>query len=239
MCARYRRALAGFFWVIANPILTFVIQSLVFKSILKVEIYNYPTFLLAGLMPWFFISQSLYVVTNCLVNSREVLLGFKIHPIIIVSSQVLDQFVSFLAAFLLTALILLKYDFSNLIFLKLGMVFVSTFILCIFVLLITNLVAFWHVFYRDVQFIVQFIMNLAFYLTPIFYPRDILPQKYQWIISLNIFYPFIKMYQDSMYSLNVSSWTANLYICLMTIGSLVLLIHLSYKIKMKDFYINV
>lgn len=239
MCSRYRRALAGFFWVIANPILTFVVQSLIFKSILKLEITNYPLFLLAGLMPWFFISQSLYVVTNSLVNSREVLLGFKIHPVVIVSSQVLDQFLSFLAAFLLTSLVVLKFNLSDTTLLQTGMTLFNILVLCTFSLLVTNLLAFWHVFYRDVQFIVQFIMNLAFYLTPVFYPRDFLSEKYQWIISLNIFYPFIKIFQDSMYALNFESWTFYLLQCFLILFSLALIVYLSYKIKMKDFYINV
>lgn len=239
MCARYRKAWAGFFWVIANPIITFLIQSLVFKSILKIEIANYSSFLVAGLMPWFFISQSLYVVTNCLVTSREILLAFKIHPLDIISSQVLDQFLSFLAAFLIISLFFISNDFTSMSWEKIPLVIISVALLFIFVMLLTILVSFWNVFYRDIQFIVQFVMNLAFYMTPIFYPKELLPNQYHWIVQFNIFVPFIKLFQDSFYQLNLSSWTANFYSAMVIIFSLAMMVYLSLRGKMRSFYINV
>lgn len=239
MRARYRRALAGFFWVIANPILTFLIQALVFKSVLKIEVPRYGIFLMSGLLPWFFISQSLYVVTNALVNSREVLLGFKIHPFLIVTSQVMDQFISFLAAFFILCFFVLEGPLNSVFFMQLFLTMVSTFVLCLFVLVLTNLAAFWHVFYRDIQFIVQFFMNLAFYITPIFYEKQFLMEKYQWIVNWNIFYPFIQLFHHSLYELQWESWTSDVMTCSALTLVTALLLHLSYKFKMKEFYIHV
>lgn len=238
MCSRYRRAWAGFFWVIANPILTFVIQSLIFKSILKIEIENYGIFLFSGLLPWFFISQSLYVVTNSLVSSREVLLGFKIHPFTIVSSQVLDQFVSFLAAFVILGFFTIRMDLSAILFFRIIQILLSTTLLCIFTILLTNFIAFWHVFYRDIQFIIQFLMNLAFYLTPIFYLPTSLAH-FQWLLKFNIFYPFIRLFQNSIYQMNLQSWSYDLLSALVENFLLGVFLWASYKLKMKEFYINV
>jgi len=237
MCSRYRKAWAGFLWVVANPILTFVIQSLIFKSILKIEVQNYPAFLVSGLLPWFFISQSLYVVTNSLVASRDILLGFKIHPFVIVSSQVLDQFVSFLAAFLLISFFTVKLQ-TDFLLMRMLLVLISTFLICSFTILFTNLLAYWHVFYRDIQFITQFIMNLAFYVTPIFYQPSSLG-NYQWLLSFNIFYPFISLYQSSLYQLDLRSWgQAALVSSVISLATMVML-DLSYRFKMKEFYIHV
>lgn len=237
MCSRYRKAWAGFLWVVANPILTFVIQALIFKSILKIEIENYPAFLVTGLLPWFFISQSLYVVTNSLVASRDILLGFKIHPFVIVSSQVLDQFVSFLAAFALISLFTVRLQ-SDFLLLRLGLILISTFLICSFTVLFTNLLAYWHVFYRDIQFITQFIMNLAFYVTPIFYQPSSLG-KYQSLLVFNIFYPFIKLYQSSLYQFDLKIWgQAALSSSIITLMTL-LILDMSYRFKMKEFYIHV
>lgn len=239
MRARYRRALAGFFWVIANPILTFLIQALVFKSVLKIEVPDYPAFLMSGLLPWFFISQSLYVVTNSLVSSREVLLGFKVHPVLIVTAQVMDQFISFVAAFLVISLFVIKGSVDFYFLQQLGLTFVSTLILFFFVVLLTNLVAFWHVFYRDIQFIVQFLMNLAFYITPIFYEKQFLMEKYQWIVNWNIFYPFIQLFHHSLYQLHWTSWLIDLSVCTAITFGTAALLALSYRLKMKEFYIHV
>lgn len=238
MCSRYRRAWAGFLWVIANPILTFLVQSLIFKTILKIEIENYGLYLVSGLLPWYFMSQSLYVVTNSLVNSRDVLLGFKIHPITIVSSQVLDQFISFLAAFILICFFTVKVSSFNILFWKILLVMINTILLCSFTILLTNLVAFWHVFYRDIQFIIQFVMNLAFYVTPIFYQPELLG-KYKWLVSFNIFFPFIKLFHHTLYELSWNEWMNDLGICLALIILIGCVLKLSYRFKMKDFYIHV
>ena len=58
MKSRYRRTFAGFIWVIMNPILVFLIQNFVFRNILNIKIDHYVLFLLGGLLPWIFISQT-------------------------------------------------------------------------------------------------------------------------------------------------------------------------------------
>jgi ABC-type polysaccharide/polyol phosphate export permease len=56
---RYRKTFAGFIWVILNPIMMFVVQSLVFKRFLKIEIPDSFVFLLGGLLLWIFITQTI------------------------------------------------------------------------------------------------------------------------------------------------------------------------------------
>jgi lipopolysaccharide transport system permease protein len=237
--SRYRRTMAGFIWVIANPIITFVVQALIFKSILKFDLANYPLFLLTGLIPWFFISQSLQSTPGCLIGSRELLLGFRISPIVIIGANVVDQFLSFITAF---ALIILYLVCSGMMDLTLAgglLLFPSIFLLTCFVFLCTTIVSFWHVFYRDAQFVVQFLMNLAFYVTPIFYSRDLVEQKYQWIISVNFFVPFISMFQNSLYKVDFSLWLQSFVSSLAVVSVLAVMTYLSFRQKMKDFYINV
>lgn len=239
MRSRYRRTIAGFIWVTANPIITFIVQALIFKSILKFNMDDYPLFLLTGLIPWFFISQSLQNITSCLLTSREVLLGFKISPVVIIGAHIVDQFLSFLTAFAVISLYLVWIGTMDL---TLGgglLIIPSVLLLCSFVFLATTLVSFWHVFYRDVQFVVQFLMNLAFYVTPIFYSRDLVEQKYQWLISINFFVPFVSMFQNSLYRLNYELWFESFISAFGIVILLSIMVYLSFKNKMKDFYINV
>ncbi len=239
MRSRYRKTIIGFFWVIAGPILTFLVQSIIFKEIFHLNISNYPLFLLSGLLPWFFINQTLNSVTSCLVLSRDVLLAFKINPLIIVSAQVIDQFVSFLAAFFFIFIVTftLSHDFFSI--LQIVILILNFLCLLYFVLALTNLLSFWHVFYRDVVFVTQFLMGLIFYLTPIFYTRDFFPIKYSWILNLNFFIPYIRIFQDSIYQWNIVSWVTNFIYSMMINIFITLLIYLSYKNKIKVFYINV
>ncbi len=239
MRSRYRKTLAGFLWVVANPIINFSVQALVFKAILKINVDDYPAFLLSGLMPWFFISQSVTNLASCLVTSRELLLGFKFNPLNIVASQVLDNFFNYLIATVLIMIGLLALGLISLSPIQLFLFIANSFVLLPFVLLVTAIVSFLHVFYRDIQFVASFVMNLAFFLTPIFYTIDYVDPAYQWIFNLNIFYPMISLFQASIHTLDFTLWAKKLLVCLSLTVALGGLLTLLIKKKMKDFYINV
>lgn len=239
MRSRYRKTFAGFLWVVAGPMLTFFVQSLIFKELFKFDISNYPLFLLSGLLPWFFISQTLSSTTSCLVLSREVLLAFKLKPFIIISSQVLDQFANFIAAFIIMGLFFLVPEFRDYNitrFFTFILNFVSIFY---FVLILTSFLSFWHVFYRDVTFVTQFILSLIFYLTPIFYSVEVFPREYNWILNYNFFIPFIKIFQITIYKWAMADWVLSFGYTFIINLCLTFITYLSYKFKMRVFYINV
>ena len=156
MRARYRKTWAGFIWVIASPVITFIVQAFIFKSILKLNISEYPFYLLTGLMPWFFISQSFNATTSCLVNARELLLGVRVNPLTIVGTQILDQFFNFLVVFFLILTFLFFTSSLNLNIVKILLLVPSVIMLFAFVFFSVFVLSFWHVFYRDIQFVVQF-----------------------------------------------------------------------------------
>ena len=110
MKARYRKTIAGFLWVILNPIILYLVQSVVFKKVLKIDIPDYTLFLLGGLLPWIFITNTLEMSIPYLYNSHNLLRGFRINPLLLVLSQVLDNFFNFLVAFVI---ILIPVFFLN------------------------------------------------------------------------------------------------------------------------------
>ena len=69
MKARYRKTLAGFIWVILNPIILYSVQSIVFRKILKIDVPDYSLFLMGGLLPWIFITNTLEMSIPYLYNN--------------------------------------------------------------------------------------------------------------------------------------------------------------------------
>jgi ABC-type polysaccharide/polyol phosphate export permease len=239
MRSRYRKTIAGFVWVVANPIINFSVQAMVFKSILKINIENYPAFLLAGLMPWYFISQSVTSLASSLVVSRELLLGFEIDPLMIIATQVLDNFFNYIVASFVIIAALVGFNLITLNLSQYLLFVLDSLVLLPFVFVLTALVSFFHVFYRDIQFVTSFVMNIAFFLTPIFYSVNYVDQRFQWILKFNIFCPIVGLFQNSMHTFNLHLWVNNL---LSSLGVIILLgsfLFLALKFKMKDFYINV
>jgi ABC-type polysaccharide/polyol phosphate export permease len=64
------------------------------------------------------------------------------------------------------------------------------------------------VFFRDINFVLGFIFGLLFYLTPIFYPRELVPQVWQWIIDINPFYYLLSPFRLSLLNSNTDFWMA-------------------------------
>lgn len=239
MRSRYRRTLLGLVWVIANPILNFVVQALVFKAILKINISNYPLFLLSGLMPWYFISSTLTSHTSCLVQFRELLLGMKISSETIVMASVVDSFINFILATLVLIIGLVAFNYVEFSFINILLFLINGILLFPFVYFLTALLSFAHVFYRDVQFVTIFIIGLAFYATPIFYSPNFIAPEFQWILKLNPLYPFIKNFQLAIYQTEYAEWFKNIFICVLETIGLIFIYKIFRKRKIKDFYINV
>lgn len=195
--ARYRKTVIGFLWVILNPILMYAVQALVFKKFLKLDMPHYHIFLLGGLLPWLFINSTWDTCTGAIVNSAPLLKSFRISPLIILASAILDNFINFLASFtfLLIPTLILGQLFSNNLFL----LPISIILLVLFTLFTTSILAVLHVFYRDIKYVTSFIMSIAFYLTPIFYPKSYIPENYQWILSINPIFIVIEPFRACLY----------------------------------------
>jgi ABC-type polysaccharide/polyol phosphate export permease len=194
MKARYRNSWAGFLWVLLNPILLFGAQSFVFHSILKINVPNYFLFLLSGLLPWLFITQSLEMTTNIFVSSGRLLKGFQIQPAVCLLAQILDNFFNFVVLFalMLTAAVILGHLPP-----ARALLFAVPVLICLIgVVGLAWLLATLQVFYRDVKFVTSFVLNVSFFMTPIFYPENFVDPQYRWLLLLNPFRYFILPFRD-------------------------------------------
>lgn len=231
--SRYRNTFAGFIWVVLNPMLTFVVQAIIFKNILKIELQNYYIFLMSGIIPWIFLTNSISMSTNVIISNRQVLMSFTVSPWIFVLAQVFDNFINFLAAYLFligifTPSLLLSINFL------ISLIFVSVIFFC-FVFFLCYILSVINVFFRDTQFVVSFAINLAYFVTPVFYPKSLLPLHLHYLIDLNIFYyailPFQIIFNNAnLTSLSMPIFHATLLTLLLFIVSQLMWKKLKYKL---------
>jgi ABC-type polysaccharide/polyol phosphate export permease len=196
--SRYRNTWAGLLWVILNPLIMFGVHSLIFKIILKIEIEQYFVFLLGGLIPWIFISSTLMMTVNSFITHREVLLSFQISPLSILAAKVIDNFINFILPFLILFLILSfsqSFNMTGVMLLPLAMIplFISTFYLSL-------LIATLQVHFRDTQYILNFVTSIFYFLTPIFYPAEMVPESLKFLLYVNPFYKLISPFQVALWS---------------------------------------
>jgi ABC-type polysaccharide/polyol phosphate export permease len=220
MKARYRNSWAGFLWVLLNPLMLFGAQSFVFHSVLKLNVPNYFLFLLSGLLPWLFITQSLEMTTNIFVASGRLLKGFQIQPAVCLLAQILDNFINFLVLFMfmLTLAVILGHLPAMRAFL-----FVVPVVICLIgVIGMAWLLATLQVFYRDVKFVTSFVLNVSFFMTPIFYPENFVDPQYRWLLLLNPFRYFILPFRDLIDGAGAAFFTSCLWSLALSLAFLVL-----------------
>lgn len=193
--ARYKQSFLGFFWVILNPFFQMVILSFVFSKILKMSGLGvpYPIFLYAGLLPWVFLANSLAAAVNSLVSNasliKQVYFPREILVLATLLAKAFDFFLSFVVFLILMIFFKVPFTFFILFFF---LIFILQFI---FVFGLSLILAAFNLFYRDVQYLLNLIVTLWFYLTPVIYAPEFFPEKYRFFFKLNPMSVFINAYR--------------------------------------------
>jgi ABC-type polysaccharide/polyol phosphate export permease len=167
-----------------SPLMIYAAQSFVFKAILKIQFENYLLFLLTGLLPWIFLSQSASMGTSMFTTQGRLLKSFPVHPLGLLIALMADNLINFLITFvlLLIPILAVSTNAAPVNFLLLPVPFVSLFV---FVLGFVWFLATLQVFYYDTRFVLDFVMLIAYYLTPIFYPAELVGAEMRWVVDYN------------------------------------------------------
>lgn len=202
---RYRGSLLGFFWTLLNPLIFTVIYTIVFSIFMRVGIERYPVFLLSGLIPWMWFSESISMGTNSLINGGGFIKSSIFPAEILPAVSVLSTMMNFIFALpiLLLFLGIFQVDFGlSLLFLPILMVL--HFILALGILLIFSTYV---VFFRDLQYLVSHILLGLFFLTPIMYDLSIVPERFHIILKLNPLTILINSYRRIFFYNEFPEWT--------------------------------
>jgi lipopolysaccharide transport system permease protein len=231
--SRYRKTFAGFIWVIMNPLLMFGVQSLVFKKFLKVNVPDYSIFLLSGLLPWIFFTQTIQMGTPVFVSQSQLLRSFKINPMVIVGSQILDNFINFLLSFLV--ILIPFYIYSSRPLELLVLLPLAIIPLAIGTMSLTIILSILNVFFRDINYVVGFIFNLFFFITPIFYPIEFIPENWRWLTYFNPIAYFLEPFRCVLYQ-GANGFILSLAKGFLVSSFLMVLACIIWKRKKNDFY---
>lgn len=187
--SKYKRSVLGVLWSFLNPLLTMIVQFLVFSTFFKADTQNYPVYLLSGVVCYNFFKET---TDMCLLsisgNSHlinKVYIPKYIFPLAKTISSTINlgmSLVPLLVVSLLTGIVLHKSAFLIIYFLGCLIVFSLGFGMLLATLM---------VFFRDIQFLWSVIAQIWQYATPIFYPAEIIPEKYRFIVRFNPLYHFI------------------------------------------------
>lgn len=182
---RYKQTLLGVLWVALQPLATTIVFTLIFGNLAKMPSDNLPyaVFALAGLLPWNYFAGAIGKGGGSLVGSANLISKVYFPRLIIPLSSVLGGLVDFAITFVLLVALMFWYGYYPAL---------SWLLLPLFLLLAiaTALgVSLWlsalNVQYRDVGYLIPFLVQLWFFATPVVYPQSLIPAPWNIVYALN------------------------------------------------------
>jgi lipopolysaccharide transport system permease protein len=192
---RYKNSWLGYAWSVLNPLAFATVYYFAFGVFMRVQITDYPLFLVAGLFPWQWINHSMSAAPNIFVANATLLKKVKFARHVLVASTVLSDGLHFLMSLPVILVFLTFYHVSP-TWLWLVGVPVLTAIQLVMVYGMSLLIATLNLFFRDLDRLTLLAMSFLFFLTPIAYTSTMIPEEYQRWVYLNPITPMIVNWQQ-------------------------------------------
>lgn len=182
---RYKQTVLGVAWAMLQPVLAMILFTIVFGHVAKISSSGipYPIFAYSALVPWYFFATSAQSASNSLVGNTQLVTRVYFPRIFLVASPVLGAAVDFALAFLILVGLMVYYEIAP----SIGVVALPGFFL-LAAAAATGLGA-WlaalNVKYRDVRFVVPFLLQLLLFATPIVYSIDALREPWRTLFGVN------------------------------------------------------
>jgi lipopolysaccharide transport system permease protein len=179
---RYRNSVLGFFWNILEPLILLSVLYFIFSSIFKPDIPNFAIYLLLGLIMWNFISKSTLMGLQSISSRSHILSNIYFQRAIPALSSNITGLMLLGFEFIVFTLFLIVFGEipGNTIILLPVFIFL-TFIITLGISLPLSVL---NIFYKDIQFIWTIILGAGFFLHPIIYTTDMLPENIREIVLL-------------------------------------------------------
>jgi len=192
---KYRRSFLGYIWSILNPLLSMLVQVIVFSHMFSRNMANYPVYLICGNILFSFMRESSTQAMHSIVNNAALLKKVYVPKYIFTLSKVTSSFVNLL--FSLGALLIVMIV-THLRFTLYDLLIVIPILeLYVFCLGLGLFLAAGNVFFRDIQNIWSVVTLAWMYMTPIFYTlENMSPILRYWIPKINPMYIYITQMRD-------------------------------------------
>lgn len=233
---KYRRSVLGYLWSILNPLMLMGVLTVVFSTMFRFDIPNYPVYLLTGQLLFGFYSEATNMAMTSILGGasliKKVYLPKYIFPVSRVLSSFTTMLFSLIALVIVMAVTRAEYHITA-ILLPIMLLYILVFSIGMSLILSVMVV-----FFRDIQYLYGVFLTALNYLTPIFYPASMLPPWLKKLMVFNPMYNFIEMFRKIMLYGQWPTLTEHLICIAFAISGLILGVYV-FKKNQKDFILYI
>jgi lipopolysaccharide transport system permease protein len=231
---RYKQTVLGALWALIQPFFTMVVFTLLFGQLAKIPTDGIPgpIFYFSALVPWFYFSSTFTNAGMSLIANTGLLTKIYFPRVILPAAVALGNLMDFLisSVFLIGFIGYYKIPLGWNLLLWPALVALLMF-------LSLSLGAFFaalNVKYRDVKYVIPFLVQLLMFGTPIIYPASMVPERFQWLLALNPLSGLIEAFRSVVVPSHVLDWNL-LMLSVVITGVLFLTTVVYFKSAEKDF----
>lgn len=228
--ARYVGSSLGIFWSVVHPLSQLLIYYFVFSLILKVKLgpeyggTHFAIWLIVGLLPWMLFSEVVLRAPGAVLEQANLIKKTIFPSEVLPFSHLAAAMVNHFIALGILLIFIGAFDVG----LSLRAILVIPYLVAIGILAmgISWILSAFNVFLRDIGQVIGLFINVWFYFTPIIYPRDLIPEKFQDLLWLNPMSHAVEGYRMALLGQTTPEPWSLIYLfsiglCLFGVGGLV------------------
>lgn len=232
---KYKQTVLGFLWAVLQPLLMMLIFTFFFGRVLNVPSQNlpYPVFVFSGLLLWNTFSSGLSNSANSMVANSGIIKKIYFPRLIIPVSSILVAMFDFMMAFVLFIPMLIY--FQQPVSIHALWCWPVSIALCLIAILGPgSWLAALNIKYRDFRYVIPFLIQVLFFLTPVIYPVSMLSHPVlKYILALSPMYVTIELFR---YPLTGYPPDLTLAVCSLLSAAVLLLVGIYYFKKTEEFF---
>ncbi len=182
---RYKQTAIGAAWAVIQPFMTMVVFSLFFGKLAKMDSHGlpYPIFYYSALLPWMYFAAALQNATSVVVEQQRVITKVYFPRLVLPLSAVVSGLLDFGISFVV---FLGMMGYYRIMPSPAILLFPCFLLLAVLTALGVGLwLSALNAIYRDVRYVIPFLIQFWLFASPVAYPSSLVPQRWQWLYGLN------------------------------------------------------
>lgn len=233
---KYKDSTLGLFWSFLNPLLSMIVLTIVFSTFFGRTIENFPVYLLSGKLVFDLFANATTGAMDSIKGNSEIIKKIYVPKYMFAIGIVCSEFINFLIS--LIVLVAVMFATGAPFYMSLLYSPIPLFFLLVLTMGVGLILATATTFFTDIKYLYGVLIMLLSFMTPLFYPIEIIPEEFLFFFKINPLYAAVSSFRDIVLYGAFPQTKFLLYLIITSIIALVIGVFLFYRYQ-DEFVINI
>ena len=233
---KYKDSTLGLFWSFLNPLLSMIVLTIVFSTFFGRTIENFPVYLLSGKLVFDLFANATTGAMDSIKGNSEIIKKIYVPKYMFAVGIVCSEFINFLIS--LIVLVAVMFATGAPFYMSLLYSPIPLFFLLVLTMGVGLILATATTFFTDIKYLYGVLIMLLSFMTPLFYPIEIIPEQFLFFFKVNPLYAAVSSFRDIVLYGAFPQTKFLLYLIITSIIALVIGVYLFYRYQ-DEFVINI